>query len=189
MRPALLAFTIFFYVVIYTMWLKRSTPQNIVIGGAAGALPPVVGCAAVSGSVTWDSLWLFAIIFIWTPPHFWALALVKSRDYERAGVPMMPNAKGAARTRLEVLVYSLLLAPLGVVPWLTGMAGGLYAAASIATGAMLVALAVRVYRAPDGSEGNKAAMRLFGFTILYLFVLFGLIVIERGSGVFERWGL
>jgi protoheme IX farnesyltransferase len=186
---ALLAFTIFFYVVIYTMWLKRLTPQNIVIGGAAGALPPVVGCAAVSGSVSLDSLLLFAIIFMWTPPHFWALALVKSRDYERAGVPMMPNAKGSARTRLEILIYSLLLAPLGVAPWLTGMAGRLYGAASIVSGAMLVALAVQVYRNRDGSDANKAAMRLFWFTILYLFVLFGFLVVERGFGLFERWGL
>ncbi len=186
---ALLAFTIFFYVVIYTMWLKRLTPQNIVIGGAAGALPPVVGCAAVSGSVSLDSLLLFAIIFMWTPPHFWALALVKSRDYERAGVPMMPNAKGPARTRLEILIYSLLLAPLGVAPWLTGMAGRLYGAASIVSGAMLLALAVQVYRSRDGSDANKAAMRLFWFTILYLFVLFGFLVVERGFGLFERWGL
>ncbi len=131
LAAALLAFTIFFYVVIYTMWLKRSTPQNIVIGGAAGALPPVVGCAAASGQVTLDSLLLFAIIFMWTPPHFWALALVKARDYERAGVPMMPNVKGPARTRLEILVYSLLLAPLGVAPWLTGIGGALYGAASL----------------------------------------------------------
>src|SRR5580658_64055 len=142
LAAALLAFTIFFYVVVYTMWLKRSTPQNIVIGGAAGALPPVVGCAAVSGGVTWDSVWLFLLIFMWTPPHFWALALVKSRDYERAGVPMMPNARGPARTRLEILVYSLVLAPLGVAPWLTGMAGALYGAASIVSGAMLLALTI-----------------------------------------------
>jgi protoheme IX farnesyltransferase len=186
---ALLAFTIFFYVVIYTMWLKRLTPQNIVIGGAAGALPPVVGCAAASGSVTFDSLWLFALIFIWTPPHFWALALVKSRDYERAGVPMMPNAKGADRTRLEILIYSLLLAPLGVAPWFSGMAGAIYAAASIVLGVMLVLLAVRVYRHREGADANKIAMRLFGFTILYLFILFGILVAERGFGLFARWGL
>jgi heme o synthase len=160
-----------------------------VIGGAAGALPPVVGCAAASGSVTLDSLLLFAIIFVWTPPHFWALALVKSRDYERAGVPMMPNAKGPARTRLEILVYSLVLAPLGVAPWLTGMAGGLYAAASIVLGMALVVLAIRVYLERDGMNANKVAMRLFGFTILYLFVLFGLLVLERGFGLFSRWGL
>jgi protoheme IX farnesyltransferase len=185
----LLAFTIFFYVVIYTMWLKRLTPQNIVIGGAAGALPPVVGCAAVCGSPTFDSLLLFLIIFVWTPPHFWALALVKSRDYERAGVPMMPNARGPGRTRLEILAYSLLLAPLGVAPWLTGMGGALYGAASLVLGVLLLIFAVRVYRNRDGLEANKHAMRMFGFTILYLFVLFGLLVVERGFGLFARWGL
>jgi protoheme IX farnesyltransferase len=189
LAAGLLAFTILFYVVIYTIWLKRLTPQNIVIGGAAGALPPVVGCAAASGSVTLDSLLLFAIIFVWTPPHFWALALVKSRDYQRAGVPMMPNAKGPARTRVEILIYSLLLAPLGVAPWLTGMAGGLYAAASIVLGAVLIGLAFRVYRVREGAAANPAALRLFGFTILYLFALFGLIALERVTGVFELWGL
>jgi len=189
LAAGLLAFTIFFYVAIYTMWLKRRTPLNIVIGGAAGALPPLVGCAAASGSITLDSLWLFAIIFIWTPPHFWALALVKCRDYERAGVPMMPNAKGPARTRLEILIYSLLLAPLGVAPWLTGAAGRLYGAASIALGLALVVFALRVYLTRDGAEANKAAMRLFAFTILYLFALFGLVVIERGLGLIGLWGL
>ena len=189
LAAGLLAFTIFFYVVIYTMWLKRLTPQNIVIGGAAGALPPVVGCAAVSGSVTLDSLWLFALIFIWTPPHFWALALVKSRDYERAGVPMMPNAKGAARTKLEILIYSLLLAPVGAVPYFTGAAGLAYGVTAMALGAILIVQALRVYVSPDGLEGNKIAMKLFGFTILYLFILFGLIVFERASGLFAAWGI
>jgi protoheme IX farnesyltransferase len=189
LSAALLAFTIFFYVVIYTMWLKRLTPQNIVIGGAAGALPPVVGCAAASGSVTLDSVLLFAIIFVWTPPHFWALALVKSRDYERAGVPMMPNAKGPSRTRLEILIYSIVLAPLGVAPWLVGMAGTLYAAASISLGVALLWFAARVFMVRDGAIANKHAMRMFGFTILYLFILFGLIVIERGFGLTARWGL
>src|SRR5471032_2273868 len=117
LAAALLCFTIFFYVAIYTMWLKRVTPLNIVIGGAAGALPPVVGYAAATGSVTLDSLVLFAIIFVWTPPHFWALALVKSGDYARAGIPMMPNVKGADHTRLEILLYTLLLVPLGILPW------------------------------------------------------------------------
>ena len=189
LSAGLLAFTIFFYVVIYTMWLKRLTPQNIVIGGAAGALPPIVGCAAVSGTVTMDSFWLFAIIFIWTPPHFWALALVKSKDYERAGVPMMPNAKGHARTRLEILLYSLLLAPLGVAPWLSGAAGALYGAASITLGVVLLWFAGKVYLEREGVNANKVAMRLFGFTILYLFVLFGIIVVERGFGLFALWGL
>jgi len=189
LAAALLAFTIFFYIVIYTMWLKRRTPQNIVIGGAAGALPPVVGCAAATGHVTLDSLVLFAIVFVWTPPHFWALALVKSRDYERAGVPMMPNVKGADRTRLEILLYTLVLAPLGVLPWLMGAAGALYGATSVALALPLVGLAWRVFRVREGVDANKIAMRSFGFTILYLFALFGVIVFERGSGLFARWGL
>ncbi|MGO9772395.1 MAG: heme o synthase [Roseiarcus sp.] len=185
----LLAFTIFFYVVIYTMWLKRSTPLNIVIGGAAGALPPVVGYAATGGGVTFDSLLLFAIIFVWTPPHFWALALVKSRDYERAGVPMLPNVKGASRTRLEILIYSLLLAPLGVAPWLTGLGGSLYGAAAIASGLGMVAMAARVYRVREGAAANKAAMQLFGYSILYLFLLVATLVVEHGLSLVERWGL
>jgi protoheme IX farnesyltransferase len=186
---ALLAFTIFYYAVIYTMWLKRLTPQNIVIGGAAGALPPIVGCAAASGGVSLDSVWLFAIIFMWTPPHFWALALVKARDYERVGVPMMPNVKGPDRTRLEMLVYTVLLAPLGVVPWFTGAGGWLYGVAAIILGLGLCAHALRVYLVRDGLAANKHAMAMFGFSILYLFVLFGLIVVEHGFGLIARWGL
>ena len=189
LAAALLAFTIFYYVVIYTMWLKRLTPQNIVIGGAAGALPPIVGCAAVSGGVSLDSLWLFAIIFIWTPPHFWALALVKARDYERVGVPMMPTAKGPDRTRLETLVYALLLAPLGVVPFATGAGGWLYGVASVVLGVALCVYAVRVYRVRNGLEANKRAMALFGYSIFYLFALFGLLVAEHGFGLLSRWGL
>ena len=189
LAAGLLAFTIFYYVVLYTMWLKRLTPQNIVIGGAAGALPPIVGCAAASGGVSWDSVWLFAIIFMWTPPHFWALALVKARDYERVGVPMMPNVKGPDRTRLEILVYTLLLAPLGVVPWFTGAGGWLYGAAAITLGLALCAHAVRVYLVRDGLAANKHAMAMFGFSILYLFVLFGLLVVEHGFGLLARWGL
>jgi protoheme IX farnesyltransferase len=189
LAAALLAFTIFFYVAIYTMWLKRLTPQNIVIGGAAGALPPMVGCAAASGGVTVDSLWLFAIIFMWTPPHFWALALVKARDYERVGVPMMPNVKGAAHTRLEILIYSLLLAPLGLVPWFTGAGGLLYGLAALVLGAGLYLHAGRVYIHRDGAEANKRAMALFGYSILYLFALFGLLVVEHGFGLTAGWGL
>ena len=116
LAAALLAFTIFFYVVIYTMWLKRSTPLNIVIGGAAGALPPMVGFAAATGEISLASVVLFAIIFMWTPPHFWSLALLRSEDYGRAGVPMLPNVAGEDRTRLEILIYALVLAPLGVAP-------------------------------------------------------------------------
>jgi heme o synthase len=189
LAAALLAFTIFFYVVIYTMWLKRSTPQNIVIGGAAGALPPVVGYAVATGSVTLDSLVLFAIIFMWTPPHFWALALVKSGDYARAGVPMMPNAKGADRTRLEILVYTLILVPLGILPWRMGVGGELYAAIAIVAGAGMAWMALRVYRIREGALANKAAMQLFGFSILYLFLLFSALIVEHGFGLFERFGL
>jgi protoheme IX farnesyltransferase len=189
LAAALLAFTIFYYAVIYTMWLKRRTPQNIVIGGAAGALPPIVGCAAASGAVSLDSLWLFALIFMWTPPHFWALALVKARDYERVGVPMMPNAKGPDRTRLEILVYSLALAPLGLVPWLTGAGGALYGAAAAALGLGLCLHAARVYLVRDGAEANKYAMALFGYSILYLFALFAIIAVEHGFGLIVRWGL
>ena len=189
LAAGLLAFTIFYYVVLYTMWLKRLTPQNIVIGGAAGALPPIVGCAAATGSVTWDSVWLFAIIFMWTPPHFWALALVKMRDYERVGVPMMPNVYGPDRTRLEILIYSLLLAPLGLVPFFTGAGGYIYGAAALVLGLELCRQAVVVYRVRDGADSNKKAMGLFGFTILYLFALFGILVFEHGCGLIARWGL
>ncbi len=189
LAAGLLAFTIFFYAVIYTMWLKRSTPQNIVIGGAAGALPPVVGYAAATGSVTLDSLILFAIIFVWTPPHFWALALVKSGDYERAGVPMMPNVKGADRTRLEILLYTLLLAALAVAPWPMGVGGRLYAALSIAAGLAMIHFAWRVFRTRRGPEANRAAMQLFGFSILYLFLLFAALVVEHGFGLIGRFGL
>jgi protoheme IX farnesyltransferase len=189
LAAALLAFTIFFYVVIYTMWLKRSTPQNIVIGGAAGALPPVVGYAAATGSVSLDSLVLFAIIFIWTPPHFWALALVKSGDYARAGVPMMPNVKGADHTRVEILLYTLLLSVLAVAPWPLGIGGRLYAALSIAAGLAMIHFAWRVFRTRSGPEANRAAMQLFGFSILYLFLLFAALVAEHGLGLIGRFGL
>jgi protoheme IX farnesyltransferase len=184
---ALLAFTIFFYAVIYTMWLKRSTPQNIVIGGAAGAFPPMVGYAAATGSISLESVVLFAIIFIWTPPHFWALALVKSGDYEKAGVPMMPNVRGADHTRLEIVIYSVLLAPLGVTPWLFGFASPVYGALSVIGGALFLYRAWRVFRVREGAAAEKAAKSLFGFSILYLFVLFGTIVIENGVRPFFPW--
>lgn len=179
LAAALLAFTIVFYAVIYSMWLKRSTAQNIVIGGAAGALPPVIGQAVVDGRLGVESLILFAIIFIWTPPHFWALALVKSAEYGRAGIPMMPNVKGADRTRTEILVYSLILAPLGVLPWPMGFASPVYGAIAIIGGICMVWLALHVYRKRDAAIGDRAAMQLFGFSILYLFALFGVIVAER----------
>jgi len=181
---ALLAFTIFFYAVVYTMWLKRWTPQNIVIGGAAGALPPVVAYAAATGSVNLDSLALFAIIFIWTPPHFWALALVKSADYANAGVPMMPNVKGPDRTRLEILLYTLVLAPVGALPWLLGFASPAYGVISAVGGAAMAAAAVRVYRVRHGKGADRAAMRLFALSIFYLFALFGALSVERCLALF-----
>ena len=187
----LLAFTIVFYAVVYTMWLKRWTPQNIVIGGAAGALPPVVAYAAATGTMAIEPWVLFAIIFIWTPPHFWALALVKVAEYERAGVPMMPNAKGPDRTRTEILVYTILLAPLGVAPWLMGFASLAYGVVSIIGGVAMLYFAVNVYRVRVGAAGDKAAMKLFAVSILYLFALFGLLVIENAVPAVSRifgWG-
>ncbi len=176
---AFLAFTIFFYAVVYTMWLKRSTPQNIVIGGAAGAFPPMIGYAAVTGTVTIESFVLFAIIFIWTPPHFWALALLKSKEYEKAGVPMMPNVKGERRTRIEILVYSLILAPVGVLPWALGFASLAYGIIAALGGAGMVALSVQVLRAAEGEASTKPARQLFFFSILYLFILFAVIAGEQ----------
>jgi protoheme IX farnesyltransferase len=177
LAAGLLAFTIFFYVVIYTMWLKRLTPLNIVIGGAAGAMPPMIGCAAASGGVSFESLILFAIIFLWTPPHFWALALGKTADYANAGVPMLPNVKGSARTRLEILLYSLLLAPAGCLPWLLGFGGPVYGLVALAGGLGMIYRAWQTWRSPE----HGAAMRLFGFSILYLFALFMVLLIERAA--------
>lgn len=182
LAAGLLAFTIFFYVVIYTMWLKRWTPQNIVIGGAAGAFPPIVAYAAATGTIGVESLILFAIIFIWTPPHFWALALVKSADYGRAGVPMMPNVKGGARTRLEILLYSLLLAPVGVLPFIMGFESPIYGLVSALMGLGMVVFALRVFitteARADKARCDRVAMQLFAFSILYLFSLFAVIVAE-----------
>ncbi len=175
---ALLAFTIFFYVVIYSMWLKRATPQNIVIGGAAGALPPVIGWAAVTGMVTLEPLLLFALIFIWTPPHFWALALLKKRDYERAGIPMLPNVAGDDETRKQILLYSLVLAPAGAAPFALGMTGLLYGAVSVALGALFFAFAWQVYRKREGDAAERAAKHLFAYSVLYLFLLFAVLLGE-----------
>jgi len=180
LSAALLAFTIFFYAVIYTMWLKRSTPQNIVIGGAAGAFPPMIGWAAVTGTVSIESLLLFAIIFFWTPPHFWALAIYKKSDYGRAGVPMLPNVAGDAHTRLQILLYTLILVPLGIAPWALGYTSALYGAVAVATGAAMVALAVQVYR--EVSPADRACRHLFAFSILYLFLLYAVLLVDRGWG-------
>lgn len=174
----LLAFTIFFYVVIYTMWLKRWTPQNIVIGGAAGALPPVVGWAAVTGHVAIEPLVLFFIVFLWTPPHFWALALIKSGDYSRAGVPMLPVVAGDRATRIQILIYALVLAPTAVLPWFMGFAGLAYGVLSAVLGAVFVLLSVRLYFA-GVERRNRAAGELFGFSLIYLFLLFAVLLGEH----------
>lgn len=167
LAAGLLAFTILFYVGIYTMWLKRRTPQNIVIGGAAGAFPPMIGWAAVTGDITLGGVVLFLIIFFWTPPHFWALALYRSGDYARAGIPMLPVIAGRHETRKQILVYSLIVAPLGVVPMFAGIAGIGYGIFAGLLGAGFVGLAGKLYR----SDSDKDAKRLFGFSILYLFLL------------------
>jgi protoheme IX farnesyltransferase len=177
LAAGLLAFTIFFYAVVYTMWLKRWTAQNIVIGGAAGALPPVIGWAAMSGGVSLEPLLYFLVIFIWTPPHFWALALFTNSDYERAGIPMLPSVAGEAATRRQILCYAVLLAPLGAAPWLLGFAGPLYGGASVVLGAEFVRRSALVWRDGDASR-NRAAKGLFGYSIFYLFALFAARLVE-----------
>jgi protoheme IX farnesyltransferase len=186
LSAVLLAFTIFFYAVIYTIWLKRSTSQNIVIGGAAGALPPMIGWAAVTGSLSLEPLLLFLIIFMWTPPHFWALSLYRADDYARAGVPMLPVVAGEMTTRRQILLYTLVLVPLGIAPWLLGYAGALYGVTAIASGAVMVALAWQVHG--ERSPADRASKHLFAFSILYLFLLFAMLLIERGwGGLLVRW--
>ena len=177
---ALLAFTIFFYAVVYTMWLKRWTPQNIVIGGAAGAFPPMIGWAAVTGSVDVEPILLFLLIFFWTPPHFWALSLLRSDDYARAGIPMLPVVAGEAETRRQILIYSIVLAPIGAAPWLLGYTGLLYGALSLLGGALMIALSVRLYNAAKKPAIEQTAKQLFAFSILYLFVLFAVLLVEQG---------
>jgi protoheme IX farnesyltransferase len=180
---ALLAFTIFFYAVIYTMWLKRSTPQNIVIGGAAGAFPPMIGWAAATGSVTLASIALFLIIFMWTPPHFWALALFREGDYARAGVPMLPNVAGADETRRQILLYSLTLVPTTFLPSLLGTTGLLYTVMTALLGIVFLWHAFEVFRLRAGDPARRACRRLFGFSILYLFAIFAAIIAERILGI------
>ena len=172
---ALLALTIAFYVFVYTVWLKRRTPQNIVIGGAAGALPPVVGWAAVTGEVSLAALALFTLIFFWTPPHFWALALYKTGDYAKAGVPMLPVVAGARATKRQMLLYTLVLWPCALAPYLLGLAGSIYGGAALALSALFTGFAVKVWF--DGSE--RSARQMFTFSILYLFLLFALLLLDR----------
>jgi heme o synthase len=175
---ALLAFTIFFYVVIYTMALKRWTAQNIVIGGAAGALPPVVAWAAVTGSLSVEPLLLFLIIFFWTPPHFWALALFRSDDYARAGVPMLPVVAGPDATRLQILLYTIVLVAVALAPWPLGYFDAVYGVTSLVLGAGMLTLAVNVFRLREGREALRATRRLFAFSIFYLFGLFAILLLE-----------
>jgi protoheme IX farnesyltransferase len=182
LAAVLLAFTILFYVGVYTLWLKRRTTQNIVIGGLAGALPPAIGWAAVTASLSLAPLVLVAITFMWTPPHFWALALFRSEDYARAGVPMLPVIKGKTNTRRQILAYTVLLVPLGLAPVAIGLGGILYAAAALGFGAWMLIDAVAVWRERDEAR-EPAARRLFGVSILYLFALFAALIAERLIGI------
>ena len=172
---ALLAFTIFFYLVIYTIWLKRWTPQNIVIGGAAGAFPPMIGWACATGSVSIESVLMFALIFMWTPPHFWALALVKNDDYKAANIPMLPVVAGSLETRRQIVIYAVLLAPLAVVPSFIGMASVGYGVIAALAGLLFVAMSLQLFKTGD----HKHAMRLFAYSIMYLFLLFLGLVIDH----------
>ncbi len=185
---ALLAFTILFYVGVYTLWLKRRTPQNIVIGGLSGALPPAIGWAAVTGSLSLTPLLLVAIIFMWTPPHFWALSLWRSEDYARAGVPMLPVVKGKSHTRLQILIYTLVLVPLGLTPVLTGAGGPLYLASALLIGLWFLWEAIATFRETDEVK-EPAAHRLFGVSLLYLAAVFASLIIEKLAGVpsLDKW--
>jgi len=175
---ALLAFTIFFYVVIYTLCLKRRTAQNIVIGGAAGALPPVVAWASATGSLAVEPLLLFLIIFFWTPPHFWALALFRSDDYARAGVPMLPVVAGPDATRLQILLYTIALVLVAVAPWPLGYFDAIYGVTSLVLGGGMLAFAVNVYRRRERSRSLRATRKMFTFSIFYLFALFATLLAE-----------
>ena len=182
LAAGLLAFTIFIYVGVYTLWLKRSTPQNIVIGGLSGALPPAIGWASVTGDLPLAPLLLVAIIFMWTPPHFWALSLWRSDDYARAGVPMLPVVRGKAHTRFQILLYTLVLVPLGVTPALIGLGGPLYLAASAGIGLWFLWEAIATYREKNEAK-EPAAHRLFGVSLLYMSALFAALIAEKLIGL------
>jgi protoheme IX farnesyltransferase len=179
LAAGLLAAAIFFYVVIYTAWLKRRTPQNIVIGGAAGALPPVIGWAAATGHVGLEPLILSFLIFLWTPPHFWALSLNRAHEYDRAGIPMLPVVAGRSATTRQILVYSLLLAAISVLPWVLGFAGMVYGAVALVCGAIFIVLASRLRRSKE--TDRQAANHLFAFSIFYLFLLFAALLADSRS--------
>jgi protoheme IX farnesyltransferase len=175
----LLALTIGFYVVVYTIWLKRRTPHNIVIGGAAGAFPPLIGWAAATGDLGWGAIALFAIVFFWTPPHFWALSLYRTDDYAKAGVPMLPVVAGPRETKRQMLLYTLVLWPVSLAPWLLGVAGGFYGAAALLLSALFTGAAIRVWR----DDGERSARQMFGFSLLYLLLIFSLLLVDRtGAG-------
>jgi len=174
----LLALTIGFYVFVYTIWLKRRTPQNIVIGGAAGAFPPIIGWAAVTGDIGWGAIALFAIIFFWTPPHFWALSLYRSGDYATAGVPMLPVVAGPRQTKRQMLLYTLLLWPVTAAPWLLGVAGSLYGAGAVLLNGVFTGVAIQVWR----DSGERSARRMFALSLLYLFLIFSLLLLDRTRG-------
>ncbi len=188
LAAGILAFSIFFYAVIYTVWLKRSTSQNIVIGGAAGAFPPMIGWAAATGEAPLNAWLLFAIIFFWTPPHFWALSLWTSKEYGKAGVPMLPVTHGAKNTRLQILLYSILMLPIGLLPVATGLGGYVYAIAALGLGLWFLWAAIRVYASKAGDDTDigqadlKHAKKLFGISIVYLFALFAVLAAEQGLG-------
>ena len=175
---SLLAFTILFYVVIYTMWLKRLTPQNIVIGGAAGAFPPMIGWAVISGSVSFESIALFLIIFVWTPPHFWSLALLKTEDYTKANIPMLPVISGVSATRNQILTYSILMLPVGAGPYLLGFAGTFYFVVSTLLSGAFIYFAVKVWRSQSDQGAKLANRRLFSYSIFYLFAVFMVLLID-----------
>jgi protoheme IX farnesyltransferase len=182
LAAGLLAFTVFFYVVVYTLWLKRRTPQNIVIGGLSGALPPAIGWASVTGDLTLAPVLLVAIIFMWTPPHFWALSLWRSEDYARAGVPMLPVVSGKPQTRFQILLYTLVLVPLGVLPAFLHIGGALYLAASAGIGLWFLKEAIATYRETNEIK-EPAAHRLFGVSLVYLTALFATLIIENLAGI------
>ncbi len=180
LSAAILAFSIFFYAVVYTMWLKPNTPQNIVIGGAAGAFPPVIGWAAVTGDLTLLPVLMFAIIFFWTPPHFWSLALFMKSDYGAAGIPMLPNVAGQRVTRNQIFGYSFVLAAIAVAPWYLGMTGAIYGITTVALNAVFLGLAFAVWRSETTeAQMMKAEKRLFGYSVLYLFILFAALAFDR----------
>jgi protoheme IX farnesyltransferase len=175
---ALLALTIAFYVFVYTIWLKRRTPQNIVIGGAAGALPPLIGWAAVTGDIGWGAVALFAIIFFWTPPHFWALSLYRAGEYAAAGIPMLPVVAGPRETRRQMLLYTLMLWPASLAPWLLGLAGPVYAVSVAALSLAFTGAAIRVWH----DETDRSARQMFAFSLLYLFLIFSLLLVGHLGG-------